>query len=114
MSGLKARILGMVLVLIGLAVGWFFGLRALFEAWDGASQVSVQMKAFVVAPMAVITGLFMLIGGGRVGDAMMGPPVGREQHLIVWTMFGLALAAGGLAWWWMNAQLDALGYLTTG
>jgi len=114
MSDLKARLVGLGLVLLGLAVGWFFGLRALVEAWGGAESVSVEMKAFIVAPMAVLCGLFMIVGGGRVGEAMIGPPRTREQHLIVWPMFALALAAGAAGWWWMDGQLDALGYLTAG
>jgi hypothetical protein len=58
----------------------------------------------------------MIVGGGRVGEAMMGPPRTKKQHLIVWSMFALALAlalaAGAAGWWWMDAELDALGYLT--
>lgn len=57
------------------------------------------MKIFLVAPMAIVFGLFLLFGGARVADVVTEPPRTRRQHMIVWPLFVLALAAGGLAWW---------------
>jgi hypothetical protein len=109
-SGVKARLVGVALIAIGVAAAWFFGLRPLQEAAAGAKEVSYQMKLFVAAPLAIVAGLFLLAGGAPVGEAFSGPPVGRRQHLIVWPMFVLAMAAGAVAWWWFDAQLRALGY----
>jgi hypothetical protein len=29
--------------------------------------------------------------------------------MIVWTVFAIAIVAGGLGFWWMQAELSALG-----
>ncbi len=110
MSEFRARLLGVMLVAGGIALGWFFGIRPLQEAQTGAPAVTYWIKTFIAAPMAVVCGLFLLIGGSRVAHVVMQPPRTRQQHLIVWPMFALALAAGGLAWWWFDSQLKALGY----
>jgi hypothetical protein len=100
---LKARLLGIAITVAGLATAWFFGVRPLQAAAAVAPEIEFQMKLFLVAPMA--------IGGSSVGEAFSGPPVGRQQHLIVWTMFSLALVAGGFSYWWFEGQLSALGYV---
>jgi hypothetical protein len=110
----KVRLIGLALIAAGLAAGWYFGLGPLQEAQAGAARVRVEMKIFIFAPMAVLFGLVALIGGDSVASSILGPPRTRRDHLIVWPVFGLAMALGGLAWWWMDAQLDALGYLATG
>lgn len=114
MSEAKARILGLVMVAAGVAAGWFFGWRPLAAAQAGAPHVSVSAKVFIFAPMAIAFGLVLLIGGAAVADAVMTPPRTRRQHLIVWPLFLVALAAGGLGYWWYQGELHRLGYLSTG
>lgn len=109
-SALRPRLFGLALIAAGAAIAWFFGLRPLEAAAAGAPEVQFQMKLFIVAPLAIISGLFLMVGGKPVSAAMSGPPVGRQQHLIVWTMFGSAMAAGALAYFWFDSRLDALGY----
>jgi hypothetical protein len=112
MAGLKARLFGLLLVGIGVALAWFFGLRPLEAARSGAQHIDFPIKLFIAAPMAIVFGLVMLVGGPRVAAAVSGPPRTREQHLIVWPLFAVALAAGGLGYWWYDAQLHALGYVS--
>jgi len=114
MSGAKARLLGAAMVAGGVALAWFFGLKPLEEARAGAQAVSYSVKLFIAAPMAVVAGLVLLVGGASVADAITRPPRTKRQHLIVWPMFAVSLALGGLAWWWFNGQLRALGYLSGG
>ena len=45
-----------------------------------------------------------------MAEAFSGPPAGRQQHLIVWSAFAIAILAGGLAFWWFQAELHKLGY----
>lgn len=113
-TGLKSRLLGVVLIAMGAGLAWFFGLRPLQEAAAGAKEVSYSLKLFVAAPLAIVAGLFLLVGGAPVGEAFSGPPRTKRDHLIVWPMFVLAMAAGGLAWWWFDARLHALGFVTGG
>jgi hypothetical protein len=109
---LRSRLIGLGITAIGLAFAWFFGFRPLQAAAAGASEVEFQIKLFVAAPLAIVSGLFLMLGGQPVGEAMSGPPVGRQQHLIVWSMFLIAMAAGGASYYWFDAKLHALGYVS--
>ena len=108
---LKARLLGLVLLAIGVGFAWFFAWRPLAEAQAGAQQISFPTKVFFVTPLAVVFGLALLIGGAPAHALLGGPPRTRQQHLLVWPLFACALAVGGLAYYWYQAQLHALGYL---
>lgn len=110
MGQVRARLLGLMLVAVGLGLAWFFGLKPLEEARAGAAEVSYSMKLFIAAPMAMVFGIFLLVGGASVADVVTQPPRTKRQHMIVWPLFAVALAAGGLAWWWFDAQLRVLGY----
>ena len=111
---LKWRLIGFFFLAGGIALAWFFALRPLQLAQEGAKQVSFQMKLFVAAPMAMVLGLFLIVGGAAVGELVAGPPRTRRQHLLVWPMFGLALVAGGIGYWWFDARLHELGFVTGG
>lgn len=112
-TALKSRLLGLAMIAAGAALAWFFGIRPLHAAAAGAKEVSYDIKLFVAAPLAIVAGLFLLVGGAPVGEAFSGPPRGRD-HLVVWPMFVIAMAAGGLAYWWFDARLHALGFVTGG
>jgi len=107
-----ARLFGLLFLAAGLGISWFFGLYPLQQAQAGAAQIKYDVKVFVAGPMLAASGLMLLVGGARVGRAFSGPPRTREQHLLVWPVFAVAMAAGGLGFWWFSAQLRALGYVT--
>jgi hypothetical protein len=117
-ANLKWRLIGAGIVALGVAVGWIFGLGPLREAEAGAAQVSYEIKAFVAAPFAIVAGLFLLIGGAGMGEAIgqglhnrATPATGRQK-----AMMAAVLALGGLAslaaWYWFDARLTALGYVS--
>lgn len=110
-GGLKARLIGLAAIAGGVAMGWFFGIGPLREAQAGAQQVSYDIKLFIVAPMLVMMGVFLIVGGAPVLESFAGPPRTKRDHLLVWPMLIVALAVGGAAWWWFDAQLHALGYV---
>ena len=103
---------GLLFLAAGLGISWFFGLYPLQQAQAGAAQIKYDVKVFVAGPMLAASGLMLLVGGARVGRAFSGAPRTREQHLLVWPVFAVAMAAGGLGFWWFSAQLRALGYVT--
>jgi len=105
------RLIGLVLTGAGGALAWFFGFRPLQEARAGAAEVSYSVKLFVAAPLAIVLGLALLIGGARLGALVGGPPRTREQHLATWPLVIVATAAGLAAWWWFDGELRALGYV---
>ena len=110
-AGLKARLIGLVMVGFGVGFAWFFAWRPLVEAQAGVHQISFPTKVFLVSPLAIVYGLALLIGGAPVHALIGGPPRTRQQHLIVWPLFAAGLAVGGLAYYWYQGQLHALHYL---
>jgi len=110
-AGLKARLIGLVLVGIGVGLAWFFAWRPLAQAYAGVQEISFPTKIFFAAPLVIVYGLALLIGGAPVHALIAGPPRTRQQHLIVWPLFAAGLAAGGLSFYWYQGQLHALHYL---
>lgn len=110
-ANLKWRLIGAALIALGAAVAWFFALGPLRDAQAGASQVSYEIKAFVAAPVAIVTGLFLVVGGAAMGELVTGMPRTRQQRLWALAAVALALAAGFGAWWWFEGELQRLGYL---
>lgn len=106
----RARAAGVLLFLIGVAAAWFFGFHPLEAAEAGATDVSFQIKLFVFSPLAIVAGIILTLGGAPVLKAFSGPPIGRQQHAIVWGTMVLALVAGGASFLWLQLRLDALGY----
>ena len=111
--GLKARLIGLALLAAGLAFAWFFAWRPLADAQAGVQHISFPTKVFFVSPLAIVFGLALLIGGGPAGALLAGAPRTRQQHLLVWPLFAVAMAVGGLAYYWYEGQLHALGYSTS-
>ena len=109
-AGLKARFLGFVLVGIGVGMAWFFAWRPLEQAQAGVQEISFPTKIFLLAPLVIVYGLALLIGGAPVQALIAGPPRTRQQHLIVWPLFAAGLVLGGLAYYWYQGQLEALHY----
>jgi hypothetical protein len=91
-------------------MAWFFGVHPLEQARAGAQEVDFSIKAFVAAPLFIVAGLALMLGGRPVAEAFSGPPVGKQQHAIVWTTFGIGIAASGAAFWYFQNALSALGY----
>ena len=84
LADFKWRLIGLAFVVSGGALAWFFGLRPLQEARAGAAEVSYSVKLFVAAPLAIVLGLALLIGGARLGGAGRRPaadPGAAPRHL---------------------------------
>lgn len=111
-ADLRWRLIGLMLVGGGAALAWFFGFRPLQDARAGAAEVSYSVKLFVAAPLAIVLGVALLLGGARLGALVGGPPRTRAQHLATWPLVIVALAAGLAAWWWFDGELRALGYVS--
>lgn len=117
-GNLKWRLIGLVLIALGGAVAWFFGLGPIEEARAGAQRVSYDMRVFVAAPFAIVIGLFLLAFGERIGPMISGPLAGRTQtasagqKVLVLMMLLIAGAASLGAWWWFDNEVRALGYVS--
>ena len=114
MSDLTARLIGLPAMALGAGIFWYFGLHALEEAQAHAPRVDFSAKGIFVAALLAFAGLYLLVGGAPVLQAFSGPPKGRQQHMIVWSMFGLGCIGGFGAWWVLSERLHALGYSVGG
>lgn len=59
-----ARLVGLLLLAVGTAAGWFFVLGPLRDAAAGAADVHYTARSFVLTPLLVVSGLALLLGGG--------------------------------------------------
>ena len=110
MAGVKARLLGLAIMAAGAGLGWVSGLGPLREAQAGVQRIYYDSRIFLLSPLLLVFGLLVLVGGATVARSFSGPPRTRRDHLLIWPAFLVAAIAGGLAWWWMDQQLGALGY----
>lgn len=105
--GLLSRIGGVVCLVLAAAFGWFFIWQPLEQARAHAPEVEYSIKAFVFVPFAAVFGLFFLI----FGDSVEYRNIEKQTPTAAgWILFLVAAAAGGLGFWWFQAQFDALGY----
>ena len=119
-ANLKWRLVGIGLIALGVAVAWIFGLGPLNEAWAGAQRVSYDARVFVAGPAAIVFGLFLIVGGESVGKMIGGPlansfptATGGQKAMVI-AMLAIAGLASLGAWWWFDAELTRLGYLSAG
>ena len=90
MHYVKARILGLVIILI------FLGLT--IYNWHQLSQEGrYSMKLAAFGPVGVIGGLFILIL-----PSMAGKPTTTKEKVIVLTVFAVGLVAGLINWYLMD------------
>jgi hypothetical protein len=104
---LKARLGGLVLIALGLGLGWYFVLWPLQEARQGAPEVRYFLKIFAIVPLCVICGLSFVLLGERLKYADA-----SRQNLTVtgWFMFVLVAAVTAAGFLWFKGQFTALGY----
>ena len=90
MAFLKARLLGMVIILV-FAVIMYINWQELLTS----GSYSTKMAAF--GPVGIIGGLFLLVFPGKAGK-----PETTLDKVIVMLVFGLGLVAGLLNWYLMD------------
>jgi hypothetical protein len=97
----------LVLIALGLGLGWFFLLEPLREARHGAHEVSYFLKAFLAVPACLIFGVAFVLLGKRLryrDDAH------KNFTATGWVLFGLVVLATAAGFWWFEQQFAALGY----
>jgi len=108
MQDLKFRLGGLVLIAVGVAVGWFFLWLPLQQAQAGAPEVSYQLKAFILVPLCIIFGAGFILAGERLQYR-------NEQHtnltVLGWVLFIVAAVLTAAGYIWFQQQFSALGYV---
>ena len=108
MSGnILHRLGGLIAVVIGAGTAWFFILGPLAAARAGAPEVSYSTKAFVLAPFAIVFGLFFIL----FGDSMPYRHVEAQKPTTAgWILLIVAGAASAACFFWFKQQFASLGY----
>jgi hypothetical protein len=104
----KARLWGLVAILIGAAVLYFFLLGPLEQAKAGAPEIHYQLRAFALVPLCFVFGLIFLIFGENFDYRT---PDHKNLTAVGWAAFAVVVVLTGLGWWWFESQFSALGYV---
>ncbi|WP_426399647.1 hypothetical protein ACN9M1_25505 [Ralstonia sp. R-29] len=104
---LKTRLGGVLTLILGAAIGWFFILGPLHEAQAGAPSVRYSLKAMVLVPACLVFGLAFLVGGDKLAyrDAQ-----NKRLTPIGWGLVAVFGVVAALCYWWFKQQFAALGY----
>src|SRR5579864_1971291 len=106
-SNLRYRLGGLLCLAAAAAFGWFFIWQPLQQAQAHQQEVEYSIKAFVFVPFAAVFGVFFLLFGDSVPYRNVAKQTPTTAGMI---LFLIAMAAGGLSFWWFQAQFTALGY----
>ena len=101
------RLGGMLVLAAGLAVAWFGIMLPLAAARQSAPEVSYDLKLFVLAPMAIVFGLFFLLAGDRVPYRK---PEEQKLTTVGWILMGVVAVASFGCFFLVKQQFSALGY----
>ncbi|CAJ0789691.1 hypothetical protein LMG19083_01904 [Ralstonia psammae] len=104
---LKARLGGVLVLILGAVIGWIFILGPLHQAQAGAATVCYSLKAMVLVPGCVVFGLAFLVGGDKLAyrDAQR-----KRLTPLGWVLIAFFAAASAFCYWWFKQQFAALGY----
>ncbi len=106
-DNIKHRLFGLLLIAMAMAFGWWGIYQPYQDALAGAAEVRVQNKVFVIAPMALVFGVFFTL----FGDSVDYRNAEESKFTIAgYCLMGLALLAAIGGFFWLQAQFDALGY----
>lgn len=110
MNDLKIRLMGVLLLAIGIVLGWHGVLRPLEKAWAGVPEVNYQPNAFLLVPASLIFGLGFALYGERLNYRNA-----EKQTLTAlgWVMFAVVALLTAAGFWYFKQQLSAVGYQST-
>lgn len=105
--GLKARLGGLAMLVIGLGLSYLCIYQPLEAANRHEDTVSVSLKGAVICPVIVTAGLVFLIGGKAAKDAF-----GTREHPSGLSYgFAIVMVAIGFGlYFWLKGELESKGY----
>lgn len=107
MNDLKIRLMGVLLLAIGLVLGWHGVLRPIENAWAGVAEVSYQPNVFLLVPASLIFGFGFALYGERLNYRNA-----EKQTLTAlgWLMFAVVAVLTAVGFGWFKLQISAVGY----
>jgi lysylphosphatidylglycerol synthetase-like protein (DUF2156 family) len=107
MHDFRTRAGGLLLIVLGAIVAWFFLLGPLREAHAGVPEVRYQLKAFLLVPLCVVFGIAFLLGGSGLNYRDVER---RQLTLTGWLLFAVIAVLTAVGYWWLQQQFAELGY----
>ncbi len=107
---MRGRLVGLFFLAAGAAIAWFGALGPLEEARAGATEIRVGVTSFIFAPMALVTGVLLIIGGNWMLEQIDGPPQSPLQWAITVSLLAVLAVTGLGGYFWFEGQMTALGF----
>ncbi|CAN5522356.1 hypothetical protein BH10PSE14_BH10PSE14_18930 [soil metagenome] len=104
---LRYRLGGVLAIIAAAGFGWFFIMKPLQAAYGHAPEVKYDVRTFVFVPVALVFGLFFIIGGANW------PYRNAETRSFTragWLLMAIAAIAGAAGYYLFDRQFTALGY----
>jgi hypothetical protein len=104
---LQYRLGGVLAIAAAAGFGWFFIMKPLEAAHAHAALVKYDVRSFIFVPMALVFGIFFIIGGARW------PYRNVETKRFTragWALMAIVLVAGAAGYYWFDREFTALGY----
>lgn len=102
------RLGGLLAIIVGLGIGWFFIVGPLHQAAAGVQEISYSLRPFLIVPFSVVFGLAFVILGS---DFKYRTDDHKNLTVLGWVLFGVVAVLTGVGWWWFDQQFSALGYI---
>jgi hypothetical protein len=112
MSDTKVRLIGVVVLLAGIFLGYYFGYVPLEAARSHAPTVNLSLKAVFLAPCFVLFGAFTVAAGRRGREWLQVEKPGERRRLkpAGWVFTLVCIAAGIAVHESLESTIKALGY----
>lgn len=111
---MKTRLIGVVLLLLAAFAAYISVYAPIHDAQTHVAQVRTSLKGAFVAPLSLLIGLGMLVGGPRFQAALENSPEKAQRwgkaSVLGWVLFVIGGGIGVALYFWVMSQLHALGY----
>jgi hypothetical protein len=105
-----SRLQGMTMLVVGLALGYFFIIRPLQQAYDHASEVSLSFKLAFLSPVLVLLGILAIIVPSVTTDQSFILKSPNQLSFSGWVLLiVMAIVAFG-TYYLLDRQIGLMGY----
>jgi hypothetical protein len=108
MDDTKARLLGVLLILGGIALGYYCYYLPMEEAKNHVEYIHSSMKGQFFAPPALILGLFMTILGNQGKELLFEEPKKLTLFGWIFTICTIGVSVGCSTWF--DSATSGMGY----
>jgi hypothetical protein len=105
-----SRLQGLVMLIFGLASGYFFIIRPLQQAYSHAPEISTSFKLAFLSPALVLIGIIAIIMPSTTTDQtflLRGP---NKLSVAGWILAIVVSIVGFGTYYLLDQQLSSLGY----